>query len=54
MAKSKKPKKLTTEQALEQLLGRKAAKRIRQIAARLADEASELEPTKAKKTKKKR
>jgi hypothetical protein len=37
MAKSdKKRRKLTTNEALEQLLGKKAAKRIRQVAKQLA------------------
>jgi hypothetical protein len=50
MAKAKKPKKLTTEQALEQLLGRKAAKRIRSVAERLAlEDAKEKKGKKAKK-----
>ena len=51
MAKAKQSKKLTTEQALEELLGRKAAKRIRQVAERLI---SEDERKKNKKAKKKR
>ena len=51
MAKSKKPKKLTTEEALERLLGRKAAKRIRQVAVRIA---AEDDDSKAKKAGKKR
>jgi hypothetical protein len=37
MAKSNtKPRKLTTNQALEQLLGKKAAKRIRRVAKQVA------------------
>jgi len=52
MAKSKKAKKLTTEQALEALLGRKAAKRIRQLAERLTNE--EDTPKRNKKAAKKR
>ena len=58
MAKSKKKKKLTTNEALEQLLGHKAAKRLRQLATRLAaDDDKKKKPkktkkaTKAKKTK---
>ena len=50
MAKStKKRRKLTTSEALEQLLGRKAAKRLRQLANQLA-KARE----RPKKSKKKR
>ncbi len=48
MAKAKKP--LTTEEALEALLGRKAAKRIRKIAERLAKD----DRRKGKKARKKR
>jgi hypothetical protein len=45
MAKTtSKARKLTTNQALEQLLGRKAAKRLRQVAVQLA-----ANPKKAKK-----
>jgi hypothetical protein len=55
MAKSKKRRKLTTSEALEELLGRKAAKRLRQLANQLA-EAGEVpvkkEKKKAKKNKK--
>ena len=37
MAKSNKnPRKLTTNEALEQLLGKKAAKRIRKVAKQIA------------------
>ena len=63
MAKVKAQKALTTEQALEQLLGRKAAKRIRDLAEHLAGENArdadgdrETEPKKKKekKSKKKR
>jgi hypothetical protein len=47
MAKStKKIKKLTTNQAIEQLLGRKAAKRLRLIAMDFAKDA----PAQEKKT----
>ena len=49
MAKSK---TLTTEQALEQLLGRKAAKRIRRVAEQLA--LADADTGKKKKAKKKR
>ena len=61
MAKVKNQKALTTEQALEQLLGRKAAKRIRDLAERLASEGTsdddgngddEIEPKNKKKEKK--
>jgi hypothetical protein len=53
MAKStKKPRKLTTNEALELLLGRKAAKRIRQVATQLAAEDSG--GTSARKAAKKR
>jgi hypothetical protein len=50
MAKStKKARKLTTSEALEQLLGRKAAKRLRQLAMQLAaDENDKKKPTKRK------
>ena len=51
MAKAKKP--LTTEEALEALLGRKAAKRIRKIAERVAKEDGR-ESKKGTKAKKKR
>lgn len=40
--KSKNTKKITTEQALESLLGRKAAKRLRRLAIEIA-EADEKE-----------
>ena len=50
MAK-KKSRKLTTEEALEQLLGRKAAKRIRQLAEQLtASEISSRESRRASAT----
>ncbi len=52
MAKAKKVRKLTTEEALEALLGRKAAKRIRQLARRLADEQDD--DKEGKKAKRKR
>lgn len=50
MAKAKKVRKMTTEQALQALLGRKAAKRIRQVAERVAND----DDKKGKKAKKKR
>jgi hypothetical protein len=49
MTKAKPAKKLTTEQALEALLGRKAAKRIRQVAERLARDEDDVVKKKAKK-----
>jgi hypothetical protein len=50
MAKAKKVRKLTTEEALQALLGRKAAKRIRQVAQRLLNEqADDKKSTRAKK-----
>lgn len=52
MAKAKKVRKPTTEEALVALLGRKAAKRIRQVAERLADDQDD--DKKSKKAKKKR
>jgi hypothetical protein len=52
MAKTKKARKLTTEEALQALLGRKAAKRIRQVAQRLANDQED--DKKGKKAKKKR
>jgi hypothetical protein len=52
MAKAKKARKLTTEEALQALLGRKAAKRIRQVAQRLVNEQDD--DKKGKKAKKKR
>lgn len=54
MANSKRAKTLTTEQALEELLGRKAAKRIRQLAERLARDDDGKKAKKAKKANKKR
>lgn len=53
MAKAKKAKTLTTEQALEQLLGRKSAKRVRQLAERLANDEDD-DSEKGKKARKKR
>lgn len=55
MTPAKKARKLTTEEALEQLLGGKAAKRIRQLAEQLADgENGGKKDKKDKKAKKKR
>jgi hypothetical protein len=55
MAKVKKKKrKLTTNEALELLLGRKAAKRLRRLAMRLAaEDANGGETGKDKKTREK-
>ena len=56
MAKStKKPRTLTTSEALEELLGRKAAKRLRRVASELAEagkSASRKDNKKRKKNKK--
>jgi hypothetical protein len=48
-AKAKKAPTLTTEEALEALLGRKAAKRIRRVAERLASDDGDKKNKKAKK-----
>jgi hypothetical protein len=54
MAKSKKKSKLTTNEALEQLLGHKASKRLRQLAATLAaDNGKKKEKGKKQKKEKK-
>ena len=52
MAKAKRVRQLTTEEALEALIGRKAAKRIRQLAQRLANDQDD--DKKRKKGRKKR
>jgi hypothetical protein len=52
MAKATRQKKVTTNQALELLLGRKAAKRLRQVAIELAKK--DAQNTTGKKAKKKR
>jgi hypothetical protein len=51
MAKSKK-RKMTTEEALESLLGKKAAKRLRRLATEIA-EADRKDKVKKNKAKKK-
>jgi hypothetical protein len=48
---SKKSQKMTTNEALEQLLGKKAAKRIRKVAKQLID-ADRKDSNKKKKAKK--
>ena len=49
----KKARKVTTSEALELLLGRKAAKRLRQLAMRLVAEASNQKNDKKGKKRKK-
>jgi hypothetical protein len=55
MAKSRrKDRRLTTDEALERLLGNKAAKRLRQLAMRVAKEEREQQRESKEKSKKKR
>lgn len=52
--KTKKTKKLTTNQAVERLLGRKAAKRIRKLAVQFVEEKEIAKAEKTKKANKRR
>ena len=54
MAKSGKKRKMTTDEALESLLGKKAAKRLRRVAKEIADnDQRSKKKNQNKKTKKK-
>jgi hypothetical protein len=53
MAKAaKKKRKLTTNEALEAVLGAKAAKRLRKLAVQIADEDAPTKKNKQRKSKK--